>query len=112
MSDAKRKRALVVCIGGGLLLLLAAGYLALVWPDHKLQRNARLLLGSSEVATVAKMGTPDAVVTAADVAAQPQKQRWGSWKPEPTRAVTNKVLLYYGVSTAVFVYFSPAGFVE
>jgi hypothetical protein len=78
MSDATRKRVRRATVAGALLLLLASGYLIIFWPDHKLQRDAQSLLGQAEAAVIAKMGTPEMVVTAADVAARPTEAWWGS----------------------------------
>src|SRR5205085_4851786 len=73
MTDANRRWLITISVTAAVLLILAAGYTALVWPDHQLQGNARQVLGLSEAALIAKMGAPAGVVTAADLAAQPNK---------------------------------------
>ena len=74
------------------------------------------MVGLSESAVVAKMGAPRETVTAAQVAAEPNKVWWNSentdWDPAPTFPVTHRVLMYYDGFTKAFIYIGTNGLVE
>ena len=74
------------------------------------------MVGLSESAVVAKMGAPRETVTAAQVAAEPNKVWWNSentdWDPAPTFPVTHRVLIYLEMFTKAFVYIGTNGIVE
>jgi hypothetical protein len=110
------KRRVAIEIGlvvGTIMVALAFLYWLIFWPEHKLQRNAQSLIGGTEAAVIARMGTPNKVITTSDVAARPKELWWGSgWHPAPTFPVTNKVFLYYGSFTGALIYVGPSGAVE
>jgi hypothetical protein len=98
---------------GVLVVLLIVAYVALLWPDRKLERDAKGLIGESEAAVLVKLGSPEKILFAADITAIPNEKWWGTgWYPAPDHPVTNKVLLYYRSVTGVLIYIDSSGNVE
>jgi hypothetical protein len=109
---------------GGAALLLAGALMFLywnpgpliAWENYRFERRVQGLAGLSESAVVAKMGAPRETVTAAQVAAEPNKVWWNSentdWDPAPTFPVTHRVLMYYNLFTKAFIYIGTNGVVE
>jgi hypothetical protein len=90
--------------------VLVTGAAVIFWPDFKLQREAKQLMGVSEAEVVARLGAPYSVVTAQSAAGHPSAG-WlaEGWHPPPPRPISNKVLLYYSTSVGAVIYVDQTG---